>query len=66
MNAAETKKIQKILQTFIGSDAGEITLSDLAASLLVEVDEGGQLKNLPALKQAVLDYAVESVLAEED
>ena len=60
------KKIRKILQTFIDSDAGETTLSELAASLLVEVDEGGQLKNLPALKQAVLDYAVESVLAEED
>ena len=63
MNAVKTKKM---LQAFIASDAGDITLGDLAASLLVEVNEGGQLKNLPALKQAVLNYADELARAEED
>lgn len=66
MNAAKTKQIKKILQAFIASDAGDITLGDLAASLLAEVNEGGQLKNLPALKQAVLNYAGELARAEEN
>lgn len=56
----DKEALKKVLAAFIDNEASELTLGELAQSLLDEVNEGGSLENLPPLKQAVLDYAQET------
>lgn len=60
-----TKALKALLASEYNAEASEGLAASIAKSLLEEVRAGGPgcLQNLPALKQAILDYALEQVNA---
>lgn len=57
---------QQALAAFIKSENSELTLREIAESLLSELTEEGSLNNLPALKKAVLNYALDAAGQADD